>query len=172
MGTAVHAETITLKEGQDHTIEEYNKTNWKAKPGFAASNNLPPTIPATCGTGGTSPCFTLFPAADSPLYGVIPFLQVIAADDNCKGGRTATMMFSFGVTDYTFSIEDNDEFAHRNCDGTMTEYHPGFTRGDGCRAHERPGADNACRAVCAPGQIYRDTSPYSPANPVCETPPG
>jgi len=97
---AVHAQTmITLKEGQDHTIKEYNTHGMekgKATPGFAASNSLSPTIPETCGTGGTSPCFTLFPAADSPLCGVIPFLQVIAADDDCKGGRTATMTVNFG----------------------------------------------------------------------------
>lgn len=174
-GAAVHAETITLKEGQDYTIKKYKISGsgrGMAVSGFDMSKSFSPTIPATCGDNGTSPCFTLFPAADSPLYGVIPFLQVIAANDDCKRGRSATMTVSFGGTDYTFSIEDDDEFAHLKCDGAMTEYHPGFTHSDGCRAHERSGADNACLAVCAAGQIYRDSSPYNPANPACETPPG
>jgi len=67
-----------------------------ANSGFDMSTSLSPTIPATCGDDGACPCFTLFPAADSPLCGVIPFLQVIAADDDCKGGRTATMTVNFG----------------------------------------------------------------------------
>jgi len=181
--------TVTLREGHDAYVKltqplGFNPIAYREAQGSNVINDLAQRN--ICGQGqvvvdtntrtstftrGTDPCFILYPSTGLEQGKKPPFISVVAAGDNCKNKPdTLPRLRIAAVGELFFKIKDDDDFAHWYCDGTMTEYNPAFRR-DGCPAHQRPGTDNVCRAVCAPGQIYRDRL-QATGGPGCETPPG
>ncbi len=147
------------------------QTVTKIREGHAVNirNQAPPTLTSAtqkCGAGETDQCFTIWPSAE--LIDKIRFFQLAAVTDTCK--NEAGIRVTVGGT--TYELVDDDHFAPRTCNGTMTKYDSGWRDGSpgSCRAHEIfRGAESGCLAKCLSTQIYREAGWVNPVTGIATT---